>query len=260
MGEGETIVGRTAWDFLTDMMFRVGPWVVIVGGILFGGYYYLEQFTNLQLKTDQMAFERISLAQRNTIDLSEKMSTVTEGLLSNITATLELNQKLRAENEEVQQKLIEIRLREDSYIRAIKSLNQMENEINEFILSVYMPEFTKQFADEFKLSDRIKNINRDDPRKLQPMMVAFVQRSLERVDKRRRELLNPVNRMRESLVQANLLKGRVESFLEIKKLADISARASEKLDAVLSRARSGRGSLSIPDKIDGVVRGLTAPP
>ncbi len=101
--------------------------------------------------------------------------------------------------------------------RAHRSLAELhfdniEAEINEFIDQTYRPAYIRTFAAEFKLNDRVAQILEQDPDKLLPVLSRFVEISVERIESKRAELLNPIlEQRREVLSDINLAHRQIQS-------------------------------------------------
>ncbi|MFB4204705.1 hypothetical protein ACEZHJ_12930 [Arhodomonas sp. KWT2] len=74
--------------------------------------------------------------------------------------------------------------------------------VNEFIDQTYRPAFIEQFAKEFGLADNVEVIVASDPDKLLPVMTRFVQVATQRIEKKRRELLEPIQAQRQEVLTA----------------------------------------------------------
>tara|TARA_R110000787_G_scaffold36145_42_gene92551 strand:- start:253 stop:966 length:714 start_codon:yes stop_codon:yes gene_type:complete len=87
--------------------------------------------------------------------------------------------------------------------RALAELHfkKIEDDINGFIDNTYRPEFIREFAKEFKLDERIRTIVAADPVKLLPVLTGFVERAVDRVEKKRAELLGPIQVQKTTIIE-----------------------------------------------------------
>ncbi len=76
----------------------------------------------------------------------------------------------------------------------------MEKDITEFINEIYAPAYIKKFAVEYKLDDMVKGIVATAPNNLLPVLVRFVEKSNESIEKKRAELLNPIKAQRNQVI------------------------------------------------------------
>lgn len=74
-------------------------------------------------------------------------------------------------------------------------------EVNLFVDETYRPAFIAKFAREFKLNDKVKMILKRDPEKLLPVMTRFVTIATERIEKKRKELLGPIEAQRREVLE-----------------------------------------------------------
>lgn len=78
--------------------------------------------------------------------------------------------------------------------------DQTIDKLNAFIDDTYRPAFIAKFAEEFKLNDQIKRILDKDPDKLLPVLTGFVTIATERIEKKRDELLAPIQTQRREVL------------------------------------------------------------
>ena len=88
--------------------------------------------------------------------------------------------------------------------RALAELHfkKIEDDINGFIDGTYRPEFIREFAKEFRLDDKVRTVLAADPAKLLPLMTGFVERAVERIEKKRSELLTPIRAQKTTVIEA----------------------------------------------------------
>lgn len=84
---------------------------------------------------------------------------------------------------------------------AVLHFDKIVAEVNLFVDETYRAAFITQFASEFKLSDKVKLILKEDPEKLLPVMTRFVAIATERVEKKRKELLDPIEAQRRDVLK-----------------------------------------------------------
>ena len=70
--------------------------------------------------------------------------------------------------------------------------SEQERRVNTFIDDVYRPAFISKFAEEFDLANRVTVIVDKDASKLLPVMVRFVETSVNRIEAKRTQLLEPI--------------------------------------------------------------------
>jgi vacuolar-type H+-ATPase subunit E/Vma4 len=102
--------------------------------------------------------------------------------------------------------------------RALAELHfgQLISEINVFVDGTYRPAFIAKFADEFELGDKVAMILREDPEKLLPMMTRFMTIATERVEKKRSQLLEPIEaQRREVLTNIDMAYRQIQSAQSI---------------------------------------------
>lgn len=88
--------------------------------------------------------------------------------------------------------------------RAHRSLAELhfsdiERNINRFIDETYRPAFIKVFASEYDLNKRIEDL-KDEPNKLLSVLTGFVQVATQRVEKKRSELINPIQEQKKLVI------------------------------------------------------------
>ena len=76
----------------------------------------------------------------------------------------------------------------------------MEKDVNKFINEIYTPAYVKEFALNYKLDDKVKGIVANAPQNLLPVLVRFVKLSNENIEKKRAELLDPIETQRHQVV------------------------------------------------------------
>lgn len=90
------------------------------------------------------------------------------------------------------------------YFRTIK------DDVNRFIDEVYAPAFIEKFAVEAKLETKVAQTLRDKPEELLPGLTQFVNKAYERIEKKRRELLDPIEAQ-----EAQVMAAIVESHRRV---------------------------------------------
>jgi prefoldin subunit 5 len=127
--------------------------------------------------------------------------------------------------------------------RALAELhfNQLINEVNVFVDGTYRPAFIAEFAAEFELDDKVAMILRQDPEKLLPVMTRFMTIATERIEKKRSQLLEPIEtQRREVLSSIDMAYGQIQSAQSMltAHLASIS-KAHEAQDEMLAEVGLG---------------------
>ena len=149
--------------------------------------------------------------------------------------------------------------------RALAQLHfgKIEDDINRFIDDTYRPAFIARFAGEFRLNDQIERILRDDPAKLLPVLTRFVTVAVERIEKKRTELLAPLREQKNSVIEEidsahrqiqaaqAVVTGHLASVMKVREVQnEFLAKAG--LGGV--REKIAKTTATISDKVDGFVR------
>ena len=79
--------------------------------------------------------------------------------------------------------------------------SRIEDDINRFIDQTYRPAFVKKFAEEFRLAERVNQIVQQDPDKLLPVLTRFVETAVNRTEKKRAELLGPIQVQKQTVIE-----------------------------------------------------------
>lgn len=78
---------------------------------------------------------------------------------------------------------------------------QIKERANTFIDEVYRPAFIAKFAEEAKLADAVRDTVANNPEELLAGLTQFVQVGTERVEKKRRELLGPIEQQEAAVIR-----------------------------------------------------------
>ncbi len=78
----------------------------------------------------------------------------------------------------------------------------MEEEIQGFIDNSYAPQLIARAAAEFQLDKKVKLVVENDPNKLLPLMTGFVDRAHRIIEQKRRDLLNPLKKQRNQVLES----------------------------------------------------------
>lgn len=86
--------------------------------------------------------------------------------------------------------------------RALAELHfgSIENRVNMFVDETYRPAFIKAFATEFKLDEKVLIILEKDPSKLLPVLTRFVETATKRIEKKRAELIEPIQKQKTDVI------------------------------------------------------------
>ena len=79
--------------------------------------------------------------------------------------------------------------------------DRIEGDVNSFIDDIYRPQFIQSFANEFELDRKVVLIVEQDPGGLLMVLERFVVTATERVEAKRRELLEPIQAQRASVIE-----------------------------------------------------------
>lgn len=77
---------------------------------------------------------------------------------------------------------------------------QIKERANTFIDEVYRPAFIAKLAEEARLADAVKNTLANNPEELLAGLTEFVQVGTERVERKRRELLGPIEQQEAAVI------------------------------------------------------------
>ena len=79
---------------------------------------------------------------------------------------------------------------------------QAKDDVNRFIDEVYTPAFIKEFAKQAKLDTAVTKTMDEKPEDLLEGLTAFVNKAHERIEKKRRELLDPIEKQEADVMDA----------------------------------------------------------
>ncbi len=133
--------GRTAWDFGTEalrMLGKIGPAVIIVGGILVAGFFFYREVTTARSEADKDLQEKLDQAQTQLISTYNNMAKMSEQQINNVQRLLLLNEqidkdveasrdRLRAQELETTDRL---RLAREAEASALKAADEAHRQIN----------------------------------------------------------------------------------------------------------------------------------
>lgn len=221
MADDEHRVGRTPWDFATEVVKQIGIPGVLVIGVLAGGMYYFHKLSELQVRADETMAERLQLWQRNSIDLAERASGMTTNLLENISSTMALTEIAQRERDVARTALAETQYARTEVLIALNQIERLEDEVNKFIDRVYRPAFIEDFATEVQLDETIRRVVESTPGELLPGVTAFVRIALERIEEKRRELMQPILTLKSQLDTAARQTPSADQISQLRKTNEI---------------------------------------
>lgn len=165
--------------------------------------------------------------------------------------------------------------------RALAELlfDMIEKDANRFIDEVFAPAYITAFANEFELDKTVRGIVEQAPQNLLPVLIRFVDKATQRIERERAELLSPLREQRKKLldeidashrqIQAAqaILAGHLASVLRVHdaqneafkevgledirgKVADVAGGASDKIAALIVEAEKANGEI---DKLEEVM-------
>ena len=141
--------------------------------------------------------------------------------------------------------------------------DQIINKVNKFVDDNYRPAFIEKFADEFKLDEKVEKILREDPEKLQPVMTRFMTIATERVEKKRKELLQPIDsQRREVLTNIDMAHRQIQAaqaivaghLASVRKVHDVQGEILSKVGLGDMRERIADRTSKVSDAVNDFVQ------
>ena len=145
--KGVTTVGRTPWDFATEVLRRLGPSMVVVVLLGIGSYYFFHEINLARERADNARNDQIKLSNEEQKDLrkslvsaqsllienTSKMQIMSQQLISNITDMMEVQNNMDDQVLEKRSRVIELQAEVDSIQEEISNLKaKLQTEITKF--------------------------------------------------------------------------------------------------------------------------------